>query len=113
MKFVDEPEDFLHKYSHENLDWIQRRIVQVQVNWHKVQNEMIRRLHQEKKMLQREIRMERDDKLCCVCQDFEKDVLFLPCKHICVCSGCRTKLVPNRCPVCKQDVRSYLHKIHF
>ena len=113
LKFIDEGDGFLQKYSHESLELLKRRIEQVQLNSHKVQDEIIRRLQQDKKMLQREIRMVNDDRLCCVCQDAEKDVLFLPCKHICVCGGCRSKLVPGRCPVCKQDIRSYLHKIHY
>jgi len=39
---------------------------------------------------------------CAVCLVNQKDVLFLPCKHIVVCSICSTGL--SDCPVCRSQI---------
>ena len=42
--------------------------------------------------------------LCCVCLNAEKDVLFAPCGHLCMCQLCHAKLpaaIENACPLCK------------
>jgi DNA segregation ATPase FtsK/SpoIIIE-like protein len=41
--------------------------------------------------------------LCCVCQDAKKTVLLLPCRHLCLCSGCCTRLRSSGglCPICR------------
>ena len=41
--------------------------------------------------------------LCCVCLNEEKDVLFAPCGHLCMCQLCHAKLpaaIENTCPLC-------------
>ena len=53
---------------------------------------------------------ERDKKLCVVCQDNAKNVLVLPCKHMCMCVMCARHLVTasNRtrrvCPLCRSHI---------
>eukprot|EP00953_Heterococcus_sp_UTEX-ZZ885_P019432 10845-Heterococcus_DN1.PRE.1 len=41
--------------------------------------------------------------LCCVCQDAKKSVLLLPCRHLCLCAGCCTRLRSSGglCPICR------------
>uniref|UniRef100_A0A0G4IBR3 RING-type domain-containing protein n=1 Tax=Chromera velia CCMP2878 TaxID=1169474 RepID=A0A0G4IBR3_9ALVE len=47
-----------------------------------------------------------DDRLCCVCSERERDVVFFPCRHVRCCSVCSAKL-PNRlCPVCREPIKS-------
>jgi hypothetical protein len=45
---------------------------------------------------------------CVVCMDERKSVLFIPCKHVCVCSVCAEQLGrfgnPVCCPVCRSVV---------
>ena len=44
------------------------------------------------------------DSLCCVCLDAEKDVVFTPCGHLCICRSCVSKLPVaqrSKCPICK------------
>ena len=46
-----------------------------------------------------------DEKLldeCMVCSDQRRDVLFLPCGHITVCSGCSPRV--KKCLLCKEFV---------
>ena len=38
-----------------------------------------------------------------------RDTILLPCRHLCVCSGCFDLLTPlDRCPVCRTSFSSYL-----
>ena len=48
-----------------------------------------------------------DSKLCVVCQDAQKDVIFLPCRHMCACTSCARRLVGRLalCPVCRAPIR--------
>lgn len=47
-----------------------------------------------------------EENYCIICQERVKNVLLLPCKHVCVCSYCEVKLnrYGNRCPVCRTNV---------
>lgn len=43
--------------------------------------------------------------MCVVCCDL-RDVLLMPCKHVCVCSECALKLNPRVCPVCRTEIET-------
>ena len=47
---------------------------------------------------------------CIVCCSARADHMLLPCSHLCLCGGCllihRTSSDGNRCPICRQIVRS-------
>jgi hypothetical protein len=43
-----------------------------------------------------------EEKNCIICMDQLREMLYLPCKHLCVCSGCDTAL--EKCPVCAQEI---------
>jgi hypothetical protein len=40
---------------------------------------------------------------CIICLEARRSVVLMPCKHLCVCSTCASKV--NNCPVC----RAYIH----
>ena len=40
-----------------------------------------------------------DEDECVVCLSEPKQVLFLPCRHLCVCKDCLVHV--DRCPVCR------------
>lgn len=48
----------------------------------------------------------RDDLLCTVCMDANKDACLEPCKHVCVCVACAAALLKTRssCPLCRTSV---------
>jgi hypothetical protein len=48
-----------------------------------------------------------DDALCIICMEKKKDVLFQPCKHICLCYGCSLDLFKNTnlCPLCRLPIK--------
>ena len=40
-----------------------------------------------------------DEKLCCICMDSDKSVMFEPCRHVSTCEACSAHV--NQCPLCK------------
>jgi len=55
----------------------------------------------------REALQSKNDKLCVVCYDKQKDTVFFPCGHLVCCQRCSIKL--PTCPICRQAiVRSLL-----
>lgn len=47
---------------------------------------------------------------CVVCLSEPRDTTVLPCRHMCMCSGCARMLrhQSNRCPICRTPVESLL-----
>lgn len=65
------------------------------------------------KTVQQQLSNELEHRLCVVCRDREKSVLFVPCHHVCVCETCRGRLRPYRCPMCQEPVQMHIARIHF
>ncbi len=67
-------------------------------------------------MLFEQVEREREDKLCVICQDQEKCVMILPCRHLCICIDCQGRLLrrnnqSNRegtCPICRKNVKQMI-----
>lgn len=53
---------------------------------------------------------ENEGKECVVCLSAPRDTTVLPCRHMCMCSGCAKvlRLQSNRCPICRQVVERLL-----
>lgn len=49
-------------------------------------------------------------KECVICLSEPRDTTVLPCRHMCMCSGCAKVLrfQSNRCPICRQPVERLL-----
>jgi len=45
---------------------------------------------------------ESEQKLCVVCLVENKNMLLMPCKHLCMCSKCAVGL--DECPICRTTV---------
>jgi len=60
--------------------------------------------------LLRQMENEREDKLCVVCQDNEKCIMILPCRHLCICETCQEPLrqIRNTCPICRKGVKQMI-----
>lgn len=43
------------------------------------------------------------DDCCVICLVRERDIVLIPCGHICVCSTC-VRSVNNICPMCRRDI---------
>uniref|UniRef100_A0A1J3HHW1 RING-type E3 ubiquitin transferase n=1 Tax=Noccaea caerulescens TaxID=107243 RepID=A0A1J3HHW1_NOCCA len=54
-------------------------------------------------------------KECVICLSEPRDTTVLPCRHMCMCSGCAKVLrfQTNRCPICRQPVERLLEiRVH-
>lgn len=45
-----------------------------------------------------------EEKLCVICRESPKEVLFLPCRHLCVCKDCGHREELERCPLCREAI---------
>lgn len=64
---------------------------------------------------QKEIEKEKEKLKCVVCQDNDKSVLILPCRHLCLCLSCgntiaRLRNVDRRvCPLCRVRIETIMN----
>lgn len=70
-------------------------------------------LHSRSRVVSSQLTQELENRLCVVCRDAEKAILFKPCLHVCVCERCRGRLRPYRCPICQEPVREHIGRVHF
>ncbi|KAL7452068.1 hypothetical protein ACHAWC_003820 [Mediolabrus comicus] len=45
-----------------------------------------------------------EEKLCVICRENPKVVLFMPCRHLCVCEECGHRVELDRCPLCRNVI---------
>jgi hypothetical protein len=50
-----------------------------------------------------------EGRLCVICHDEQKSVLFLPCRHLCICRQCSDIEQLEKCPLCRQTLEEKLH----
>jgi hypothetical protein len=43
---------------------------------------------------------------CIICLTDLREIVLLPCKHACVCAGCKKAI--SKCPICRSRIGSYL-----
>ena len=51
-----------------------------------------------KKIQQQKVTEVANYRQCVACMERDKSVLFMPCRHLCVCTECSKEVV--KCPVC-------------
>ena len=65
--------------------------------------------------LKRELENEKDRKKCVICTENQKDVLLLPCRHMCMCVDCAHHFVAQKparrriCPLCRSPINSVMN----
>jgi hypothetical protein len=50
-----------------------------------------------------------DARKCVVCRENPKSVLFMDCRHLCVCKDCGHHNVLVRCPLCREIIREKIN----
>lgn len=49
----------------------------------------------------------KDEPDCVVCLDAQKEQIFVPCGHFCMCKCCISQLVrPKKCPMCREPIKT-------
>ena len=72
-----------------------------------------REISQNQTKLKHELELEKDKRLCVICQDNVKNILLMPCRHVCMCRQCLREIRQGRlgllqCPLCRTRIESSL-----
>ncbi|CAB4017562.1 E3 ubiquitin- ligase RNF26-like [Paramuricea clavata] len=72
-----------------------------------------REMPQNQTKLNYELEREKDKRLCVICQDNVKNILLMPCRHVCMCQQCLNEIRQGRvqlaqCPLCRTQIQSTL-----
>lgn len=59
--------------------------------------------------VKRQIEEENDAKRCSVCLEEDRQILFLPCRHVCCCRNCASSL--TKCPICRGTIAQQIDMI--
>lgn len=59
-------------------------------------------------LIRSQIEAQKEQRLCVICQENEKTVVLLPCRHLCLCDGCSVHSALDMCPLCREAI---VHKI--
>ena len=77
-------------------------------------------LKKENNSLKKSIETINDSNLCIICCENQRDILFKPCNHFCLCRICNNKLIEfnknnneqkdklSKCPICRKNVNNIL-----
>jgi hypothetical protein len=66
--------------------------------------EILTQIERRKIAIERETAGLDERRLCVVCQENEKAVVLLPCRHMCLCSECADHEAMMHCPLCRRDI---------
>lgn len=58
----------------------------------------------EQSKMNREINLD-DNLRCVVCLENKKEIILLPCGHVCLCFGCSNQII-SVCPICRKLIQS-------
>ena len=80
---------------------------------HTTEPPLDRRLPQNQTKLKYELQLEKDKQLCVICQDNVKNILLMPCRHVCMCRQCLDEIQQGgawlaHCPLCRTNVQTTL-----
>lgn len=56
--------------------------------------------------LKKRCHFEREKYMCNICYQNQKNCIITPCNHFASCLGCAKQV--NNCPVCRQNIKSYI-----
>jgi len=45
----------------------------------------------------------REDQICVVCKTNAREIILLPCGHVCICEDCSVS-INNNCPICRTQI---------
>lgn len=103
----------LEKSMKDTLDLIERRKVSMIEILRLLRNDLILInsnciIEPQDYLIRNELGQQREQRLCIVCQEKEKCVVLLPCRHMCLCEDCANHEALAQCPLCRKPIA---HKI--
>lgn len=57
-------------------------------------------------MIRKQMGGQDEQRLCVICQERDKSVVLLPCRHLCICDQCAEYDQLRVCPLCRRDIES-------
>lgn len=45
----------------------------------------------------------RADQICIICNTNAREIILLPCGHVCICEDCSSN-INNNCPICRTQI---------
>lgn len=83
-----------------------KRVIAKEVEKPKIENPVqpsdVETLAEEKKRLEVELKEQKEQKLCCICEVNEINICLVPCGHVTTCEQCITQLQKKECPICRK-----------
>lgn len=69
-------------------------------------NELRKSLEESRKERRQRVRDKdlREDQLCVVCRTNPREIILLPCGHVCLCEDCSVDIASD-CPICRKFIR--------
>ena len=55
-------------------------------------------------IIRNELGQQKEQRLCIICQEKEKSVVLLPCRHLCLCDDCASHEDLQQCPLCRKPI---------
>lgn len=105
VQFHMELYGFLQQKFHVFVELARRNLFTFRWNFPKLS--LTRRISQESTSVsETEETEDSEEKNCVICQERVKNMLLLPCKHVCLCTHCEVRLknYGYKCPVCRTHV---------
>mmetsp|Transcript_1573 Transcript_1573/g.2341 ORF Transcript_1573/g.2341 Transcript_1573/m.2341 type:complete len:342 (-) Transcript_1573:2318-3343(-) len=85
-----------HLYREDDSFYSQKSLQELQAYERQVKN-VLERIEKAKEHLE-------EEKLCVICRENPKEVLIMPCRHLCVCKECGNRVELTRCPLCREVI---------
>jgi len=83
-------------YREDDSFYSQKSLQELQAYERQVKN-VLERIEKAKEHLE-------EEKLCVICRENPKEVLIMPCRHLCVCKECGNRVELTRCPLCREVI---------
>jgi hypothetical protein len=77
---------------------------------HSLEDDMFENLQIVRKQKLKRFQQEERAKFCVICLENEKQKVFVPCGHACVCTACCGPL--RNCPICRMRIQQK-HNVYF
>jgi hypothetical protein len=108
IQIIDKKQRLKWKVLKEHINTIDDKIIELKINEEGKEEEEKDGLYEEKND---HVTNNNNNFLlnkCCICLTDPYNIVFLPCKHLCVCISCNTAKITRRCPICRETIHDII-----